>query len=205
MSEVAINEFASTITDAVKVIDHVWTQVSALKSILDKRLPDALREIGVNASSEGEDESEDSVTDDVTIAWLWRYLLSYRRSEARGRYAHLGRLYVLVRIAPTPNAQDVEPFVPYISIHVDHIKCGECEIDEFDTLLNYREEWGEFESNLFPLATLGRVECYDAKDPSECGAAAFVPLSDIDTDVDAQLVKPIVKLVSHCKGKWFKG
>ncbi len=197
-------DFSKTVVNAVEVISHVWDQITHLKTRLDQRLPAILKNEHIQADiDELKDEYsvESNHTEDVSIAWLWRYKLT--RTFGRGRRPVLGWLYVMIRIAPAAGEEYTDTFTPYLSIHVDHPECEDCVISDFDSLQNYQEGWDKFEANLFPAATLCRAVQNGSGGKDVRSAAVFIPLGDIDhTNIEDNVIGPTSKLAAHYLQQW---
>lgn len=196
-------DFDSTVKNAVKVLSHVWTQVSALESYVDLKLTAAFESAGLQVTGVEYEDATD-ISGDVTTRYMWRYELRNGSDKSkRGRKPLVARLYFLVRLTP-PEAQcdAADSFVPFLGIDITHADLDQYKLDDLSSYWDRDKEKSKIEEpNKFSAATLGAFE-WKRGSNGIWGADAYLPLRSINSENVDVVVKLAVELAAYCQSNW---
>jgi hypothetical protein len=209
-NNVKASNFDNTLKNAVAALSHVWAQIYALKGKLDADLPMTLKTEGFQTGKIFHVGDDTDAVGGVQTALVWGYEISVPpRGSGKGKRRSIGWVYLSVRISPISSFEiSSSTFIPYISIHIDHIDCGFTEdLKDFVPPASYSDDdlitegWKSDSIPQVSDTTLGTFRCVD--DDGLSAAVIYIPLKALTADnVDKLLLKPISQLAKECRDTW---
>lgn len=198
------NGFSETIRGSIAVLSHVWLQVEALKSVMDRELSRSL--VGDISLTRLRSDDQCDVSERVSTAHMWSQNVRLRKRVSK-RHSTTTLAYLHFHVALDGGAEAPEDFVPFFGIHLEQ-NTGDELADLSD--LGYYFEYGESKDDgkcidTFPGATLGAFEWQEDGDKHPYWIAAFLPLESVNSEtVRALVVDLALKLIDHGKDIWVK-